>query len=122
MRVRPNGDIEIDVPTKLDWSLLFYFLCCCRKKKFRAYRMISELGSQNLVADMDLIRFVRRQRMHGFGIHFGLNKPLRALSARLAFSRPIREDPDEELFLKDTTNLNEIDDKWYFIENLQKSD
>jgi len=58
--------------------------------------------------------------MHGFGIHFNLNEQLRGLSGRLAFSRPLRPEPQRDLV--DPTNLQEIRDKWYFIENMQKSD
>jgi len=33
---------------------------------------------------------IRRKRMHGFGLHFIMDKRLRALSATLALSRPLK--------------------------------
>ncbi len=33
LRRRPNGDLEIDVPKKLDWKLLKYKLCACFRHK-----------------------------------------------------------------------------------------
>jgi hypothetical protein len=50
-----------------------------------------EIGVNSLNADLDLVRTVRRQRMHGFGINFLLGKTSRISIARLAFSKPMRE-------------------------------
>ena len=48
----------------------------------------------NFKIDMDLIRTIRRKRMHGFGLNFILPKSFRSNSARMAFSRPLREPTD----------------------------
>jgi len=46
-----------------------------------------KVGMINLHDDMDLVRIVRRQRMHGFGLNFLLGKKARVSIARLAFSK-----------------------------------
>ena len=49
------------------------------------------MGKDSLfVRDLDFVRFVRRSRMHGFGLSFLLGRSERSNSARLAFSRPLR--------------------------------
>lgn len=96
--------------------------CCCRKRSFAHYAEVVDLGTQNFTADMDLVRFLRRARMHGFGLHFLLDEKFRSLSARLAFSRPLMEVEVIETLLNDPTDINTIRDKWYHIENLKTSD
>jgi len=61
LRVRENGDVEVDVPDNLAWSMLHYNFCICRREKSMAeYKKITEMGKQNLSTDMDLIRLIRR--------------------------------------------------------------
>ena len=56
--------------------------------------------------------------MHGFGLHFLHTHETRNLLSRLAFSRPLRGEDETFKRLKDPTDMNEIEDKWYFIDNL----
>ena len=91
--MRPNGEVEIDVPYYLEFSQLYHILCKCDRKaskKYHLYSKIVDMGEDNLKADLDMVRFIRRKRMHGFGLHFILGNSLRNLSARLSFSRPLR--------------------------------
>jgi hypothetical protein len=91
IRQRPNLDIEVDVPRLLDWQLLLNKICCGKcDRAIPSYQKVLDLGMDNLTADMDIVQFIRRKRMHGFGLHFLLNKKFRSLSARLAFSRPLK--------------------------------
>lgn len=71
------------------------------------------MAKDNFSSDMDLFRFIRRKRMHGFGLHFILSNSLRSNSARLAFSRPLRDSKFIFDITKDPTNINEIEDKWF---------
>ena len=73
---------------------MFKVFFCCKSKEFIEYDKIVGLGMSNFKTDMDLIRTIRRKRMHGFGVNFILPKSLRSNSARLAFSRPLREPID----------------------------
>jgi len=65
-----------------------------------------ELGAVNFLGDFDIIRFVRRKRMHGFGLNFLLNHIVRNNSARLAFSRPLLEKDDLQPGIYDPTDIN----------------
>ena len=123
LRKRPNGDIEVDVPIWLDWELAYHKLCCCfRKKEFVEYEKVIDLGVENLTGDFDICRFVRKNRMHGFGLHFKLNQALRASAARLAFSRPLLNENDLSVIQADPTDINAILDKWFYVENLNAKD
>ena len=90
--VRPNGDIEVGVPYFLDWEFFSFKVCfCCRSREFEEYNKVVDLGMSNFKLDMDLVKTIRRNRMHGFGLNFILQKSFRSNSARLAFSRPLKE-------------------------------
>ena len=80
------------------------------------------MGEENLTADLDMIRFIRRKRMHGFGLHFMLGNSLRNLSARLAFSRPLSKETLPDAIAGDPTDIKMIEDKWHYIEHLHKRD
>ena len=61
--------------------------------------------------------------MHGFGLHFILSKPLMNNSARLAFSRPLRESKVVmNLKKEDETDILKIKNRWSQIENLSERD
>ena len=103
LNTRPNGEVEVDVPVWLDWLIVKEKLCCCfRNGLFKEYDKALNKAVGTFEADMDLFRFIRRKRMHGFGLHFLLGKSMRAASAILAFSRPLRGDGELSLLLKDS--------------------
>ena len=56
--------------------------------------------------------------MHGFGLHFMMDRRLRALSARLAFSRPLKATRQTNVL----SDMTAVSDKWYYIENLHIRD
>lgn len=60
--------------------------------------------------------------MHGFGLTYLLDTTLKNTAARLAFSKPLRGQQDLDLLVHDPTDINSLEDKWYYIENLQKRD
>jgi len=60
--------------------------------------------------------------MHGFGLHFLLNRNHRANAARMAFSRPLLDQKEREEIAADPTDMNTIADKWYHIEGLTGRD
>ena len=71
LREKQSGEKEIDVPMFLDWEMLREILCCvCRlwsgkQSVFSKYEEALELANLELNAEMDLFRFIRRNRMHG---------------------------------------------------------
>jgi hypothetical protein len=74
-----DGTIRVDVPFFLDLQDLVFFLlppCCCRKQKMRfaEYSKVVGRGYDDVVADLDIVRIVRRLRMHGVGLIYLLNK------------------------------------------------
>jgi hypothetical protein len=108
---RPNGDIEVNVPYFLDWEYFIYWVFfCCRSKEFKEYDKVVTLGMSNFKLDMDLIKTIRRNRMHGFGLNFILQKSFRSNAARLAFSRPLKENYEivtrSNHLREDPTDLN----------------
>ena len=71
LSTRPNGDIEVGVPRYLDWEYMaFKVCCCCRSREFTEYNKVVNLGNSNFKLDMDVVRTIRRFRMHGFGLNF----------------------------------------------------
>jgi hypothetical protein len=62
--------------------------------------------------------------MHGYGLHFLLGPSDRGNAGTLAFSRPLKEANNDEEYeaVKNTNDINAIQDKWYYIENLQQKD
>ena len=54
------------------------FLCCLycncmRDKKFKAYALLVKMSSNKISKDLDLVRLIRRLRMHGVGLYHSLN-------------------------------------------------
>jgi len=70
------------------------------------YEDAVNLAKSNFSSDMDLFRFIRRKRMHGFGLHFVLSDSFRSNSARLAFSRPLRDSKYITDMAADPTDVN----------------
>jgi len=124
LQYRNNGEIEVDVPVWLDWEMLRYRVCWCvcrdRNKTVKLYEEIIDLGHENFFENLDIVRVIRRTRLHGIGLHFLLDKIMRNLSARLAFSVPLRSKEDlQRSVLSDPSNANEIEgEPFYYIENL----
>ena len=77
-QTRPNENLELDVPFWLDWEYLRYlfYSCCCfcfgKGKRFHDYLKVMRNGMVHINTDMDIIRFIRRLRMHGNGLQFVL--------------------------------------------------
>ena len=69
---------------------------CCKPKYYRAtqaWQEMVEAGSGAVKRDLDLIRFVRAKRMHGFGLTQLLPNIQRNNVSDMAYTRPIREKP-----------------------------
>jgi hypothetical protein len=125
IRQRKNTDLEIDVPRLLDFKLIISIVgCgkCASRAAVPPYRKAVKMGYSNFEADMDVIRLIRRKRMHGFGLHILLNKKFRSLTARLAFSRPLKDANDSLRMMRDPTDITEVKDRWYHIDNLTDRD
>jgi len=78
--------------------------------------------SKDIEAEFDVVNIIRSKRMHGFGLHFLHTAEMRNLLSRLAFSRPLRGEDEDVKRPKDPTDMDAIEDKWYFIDNLQPRD
>jgi len=125
MNYRNNGEVEVNVPAWLDWELLRYKMFCCfckrRNQTVKLYKDIVNLGHKNFMENLDIVRFIRRTRLHGIGLHYLLNKTMRNLTARLAFSVPLQEFPDK--VLTDPSDFHSIKgEPFYYIANLQQED
>jgi hypothetical protein len=119
LRTRPSGDVEIAVPFFLDLETFLYKLTCKHSKSHRAYDEALSLGKQNLFNELDVIRYIKRSRMHGIGLNFLLTSSLRTISGRLAFSKPLNP---ASIVAQDPTDLNEIPDPWLYIEDIKFAD
>ena len=60
--------------------------------------------------------------MHGIGHHFVLGTSLRSLSARMAFSRPLKNDVEFDVKGKEPTDMNLIPEKYGHVEFLSYRD
>jgi len=118
MDVRPSGEIEIGVPFYLDWKFLKQK--CCRDELYHEYDQALKRAQESFDIETDIFRFIRRSRMHGFGLHFTLPKSERNASSILAFSQPLRE--VEDTFQFKQTHAKKDEDKWCHVENLRKKD
>lgn len=78
------------------------------------------MGLKAFRQDLDVVRFVRRFRMHGFGLHFLMTLAQRNNAATLAFSKPLQPDQNSEVYkqVKYKNDIASIKDPWYYIENL----
>ena len=98
LKYRSTGEIEVCVPIWLDWEMCRFKCCCCfcrsRNKSMKVYEDIIKLGHLNFFKNLDIVSVIRRSRLHAIGLHFLLNKIDRNLSARLAFSTPLRTEYD----------------------------
>jgi len=113
LRVRPSGDVELSVPMFLDLEHLFYYIFCCCNGVHKAYVKALDLGEENLLKEMDVVRYVKRSRMHGIGLNFLLNNKLRKISARIAFSKPLNHESNCEG--EDPTDMHSIGNLWLHI-------
>lgn len=114
-----SGDRCVRVPEYLDWKLARYKFCICCfnfRKRFSLYMKILDLGYENVEGDMDVIRFIRRLRMHGISMNFLQSTSHVYSSAWLAYKRPLRKEE------KKITNTDNIREKWKDIENLTSED
>ena len=124
---RKNGEFEIVVHRFLDWQYLKYlvykYVLRKENKNFEKYRKNIMLGTKNTQKELDIVNFIRRQRSHTIGLHFLLNKSLRNLSARIAFSKSLKYEDEinnENLKLVDPSDFTSIQgDAWIHTENLQ---
>ena len=87
IRKRTNGDLEIDIPPRLGVESIKYYVCCYfRWKRFRKWREAVELAEEKISKEMDLLKFIRRTRMHGYALTLLADKATRNTAAMLAFS------------------------------------
>jgi hypothetical protein len=111
--------VRLDVPLFIDWVHLAWKLrccfCCVKKKHagWKAYNDLIKSSNVSVSRDLDLIRFLRAKRLHGFGLNSVLSKDQLSNSAVLAYTRPIREQKEEELMFGKECS-------WYSIEGIDK--
>ena len=131
LHIRKNGQIELKVPYFLDWVYLRFLvqtlICSCTKRypnrKFRLYKELSEVGYQNFVSNLDIVRVIRRLRLHGTALHFLLGKTMRNMTGELAFSKPLMTKRDIIPYAEDPSEITAIEgEPWYYIENLGKEE
>lgn len=65
---------------------------------------------------LDVVRQIRRIRMHGIGLHYILKTSERAGAARMSFSRPLREEEEKSGSEEENSDWNELNDKWAHID------
>lgn len=64
----------LDVSQFLGVEYLCYKVCGRGGKSFKEYLNASNLGYCDVTADMDIVRFIRRLRIHGVGLNYLLSK------------------------------------------------
>jgi hypothetical protein len=64
-------------------------------------------GAKKIEKDLDLVRFIRAKRMHGFGLALTVDNQTKKNSALMAYTRPIRE--NQALNFAAKTNWNETE-------------
>ena len=71
----PNSNLQISIPPYLDLAYLRYkFACCMASERFRKFKKVLHHAHISTSMDLDVVRLVRRLRMHGFALHFLLDK------------------------------------------------
>lgn len=76
----------------------------------KEYKEAIRIGEKSFTQDLDVVRFVRRIRMHGYGLHFLLGPSDRGNAGTLAFSRPLKEANNDAEYeaVKNTNDINAI--------------
>ena len=77
------------------------------------------MGTQNFEDELDIIRTIRRTRMHGFGLLYLLSPSKRHNAARLGFSKKLKTHDKRK---NGTNDITEILNKWNYIENISVRD
>jgi hypothetical protein len=85
--------LHTGTPLFFDWLHLANYFCCSGKKRkaYRAFRDLTNTSTISVGRDLDLIRFIRAKRLHGFGLSLLMNSTILKNSAALAYTRPIKE-------------------------------
>jgi hypothetical protein len=68
---------RLKVNTCMECTHLWKIICCfgCRKK-YSAYRQISRKGYKKVTKELDLINFVRKNRLFALGLTLNTDKKL----------------------------------------------
>jgi hypothetical protein len=98
--------VRINVPLFLDWVIIseyikkiicICFCCRCVNKRcnrfttpFTAFSELNQSAGASVHRDLDLIRFIRAKRLHGYGMSMLLNSEELKNSAALAYTRPFK--------------------------------
>jgi len=63
------------------WEYKFFLnefmICCCKRKSYKKYMKTLEKAATDVDRTMDLVRFLRRVRMHGIILTILAPKPVR---------------------------------------------
>ena len=80
----------------IDLQYLHYIICyCCCKSKFDRFSKIHSLvkqGSDELEAELDIVRFVRRVRSYGIALYYLTTRQQRIITTRMAAYKPLRNE------------------------------
>ena len=90
----------LNFPKFIDLEYLRFVLCycCCKAKndRFIKFRRLVQQGSDEIKADLDIVRVVRRLRSYGIALYYLTNKQQRILISRMAGYKPLRENASKE--------------------------
>jgi len=117
VKVLENGEYHIKVSKFLEWESLLMscnlFSKCLRKRTvIPEYLGLLDKGKELHVDSMDIIKFMRRQRMHGIGLLFSMSRRYRIAASNRAMRKP----------LKDGLEIFRAEDKWEQIEDITRRD
>jgi len=84
----------------MDLSYLRYKWCpcCCSEKNndFAESLELVKIGRDEIEADLDLVRLIRRIRATGIALYYLTNKSTRTIVARMAEYKPLRHSEGPE--------------------------
>ena len=80
----------------IDLQYLHFIICyCCCKSKFDRFSKIHSLvkqGSDELEAELDIVRFVHRVRSYGIALYYLTTRQQRIITTRMAAYKPLRNE------------------------------
>jgi hypothetical protein len=100
------NEVVMKFPTFIDLQYLRFFLCCCcfkdKNSRFVSLKALIHNGSDEITAELDLSRFVRRLRSYSIALHFLISKKQQTIISRMSAYKPLRE-KDKNHNLEDKT-------------------
>jgi hypothetical protein len=73
MEKNKGGSMILSIPSLFGLRYYRWLFCCKRDPKFTNYMRLIKLSGNKLDKDLDLVRFIRRLRMHGAGLYYVLS-------------------------------------------------